>query len=253
MAMNEIQLTGICTELAGMMIAYGAEIYRVEDTIDRICRSYGYKNAEIYATPANFIITVKNEQGVPVTDSKSIMGRETNLDRVGRINELSRYICRTTPEADVIYKRIEEIKSRSTYSGRVIFISYFVVGAAFTVFFGGAWLEAVFGGILALMVKLITDRLNKVRASAFLNAVVCSMLISFVAVGISRIGFVPRFDKMIIGASMTLVPGVAMTNCMRDFISGDFISGIYTLTEALLTAVGLAVGAGSAVAAVIKF
>ena len=52
---------------------------------------------------------------------------------------------------------------------------------------------------------------------------------------------------------MALVPGVALTNCMRDFISGDFISGIYTLTEAVLIAVGMAVGAGSAVAAVIKF
>lgn len=50
-----------------------------------------------------------------------------------------------------------------------------------------------------------------------------------------------------------MFPGVALTNCMRDFISGDFISGIYTLTEAVLIAVGMAVGAGSAVAAVIKF
>lgn len=251
--MNEIQLTGICAEIARLMIIYGAEIYRVEDTIARICRAYKHEEAEIYATPANFIITVKDKNNVPYTDSKSISGRETNLDRVGKINELSRFICSEKPGADVILRKLEQIKERKTYSPTVIYISYFISGAAFTLFFNGTPIEALFGGLLGLVINFITVRLQRVKASAFLNAVACSMAISLLAVIINYIGFVPRFDKMIIGASMALVPGVALTNCMRDFISGDFISGIYTLTEALLIAVGMAVGAGSAVAAVIKF
>ncbi|MBP1545984.1 MAG: threonine/serine exporter family protein [Oscillospiraceae bacterium] len=251
--MNEIQLTGICAEIARLLIKYGAEIYRVEDTISRICRAYDHSEAEIYATPANFIITVKDKNNVPCTDSKSISGRDTNLDRVGKINELSRFICSEKPEAEIILKKLELIKNRKTYSPAVIYTSYFVAGGAFTMFFGGTPLEALFGGILGLVIHFLSIKLKKVGASAFLNAVVCSMAVSFLAVAISYIGFVPRFDKMIIGATMALAPGVALTNCMRDFISGDFISGIYTLTEALLIAVGLAVGAGSAVAAVIRF
>lgn len=251
--MTEVQITGICAEFARMMIIYGAEIYRVEDTISRICTSYGFENAEIYTTPANFIITVKDKNGVPFTDSKSITGRETNLDRVGRLNELSRMICRVKPDAETIQRNLDEVRCRKTYHPLIVIASFFVVGLAFTIFFGGSWYEAIFGGLLALVIKFITDKLNKVRASTFLNAVVCSMAISLIAVGLHTLGVIPAFDKMIIGASMTLVPGVAMTNCMRDFISGDFISGIYTMTEALLTAVGLAVGAGSAVAAVIRF
>lgn len=251
--MTEIQLTGICAEIARMMIAYGAEIYRVEDTISRICRAYGHDEAEIYATPANFIITVKDKNSVPYTDSKSITARETNLDRVGKINELSRFICARKPSAELILHHIDNINARHIYSSPVIYLSYAVVGSAFTIFYGGTWLEAMFGAVLALVIRFIEGRLRRVNASAFLNAVICSMAISLIAVGISKIGFVPRFDKMIIGASMALVPGVAMTNCMRDFISGDFLSGIYTLTEALLTAAGMALGAGSAVAAVIKF
>lgn len=250
--MTEIQLTNICSEIARLMIKYGAEIYRVEDTISRICRSYGHEEAEIYATPANFIITVKDKNNIPVTDTKAIKGRETNLDRVGRINELSRYICSKTPSAENIWEKLEAIKCRPTYSNAVIFISYFVTGAAFTVFFGGTALEALFGALLAVVIKAAEHMLVRIKASTFLKAVLCSAIVSFLAVGICRMGFVPRFDKMIIGASMCLVPGVAMTNCMRDFISGDFLSGIYTMTEALLTAAGMAVGAGSAVAAVIK-
>ena len=86
--MTEIQLTEICAEFAIMLVSYGAEIYRTEDTIHRICTAYGYKNAEIYVTPANFIITVKSPDGVPITNSKNVSGRNTNLDRVGKLNEL---------------------------------------------------------------------------------------------------------------------------------------------------------------------
>lgn len=251
--MNETRLAAVCAELARMMIIYGAEIYRVEDTVTRICSAYGHDEAEVYATPANFMITLKDKNNTPITENKVIRGRDTNLDRLGRINELSRRICAKKPPVDLIEKKLEEIKERPAYSAFTIYVSFAVVGAAFTVFFGGSMVEAAYAAILALIVRFIEGRLRMVRASTFLNAVVCSMVISVLAVMISGVGLVPRFDKMIIGASMCLVPGVAMTNCMRDFISGDFYSGIYTMTEALLTAAGLAVGAGSAVAAVIKF
>ena len=38
--MTEIQLTEICAEFAIMLVSYGAEIYRTEDTIRRICTAY---------------------------------------------------------------------------------------------------------------------------------------------------------------------------------------------------------------------
>ena len=40
---------------------------------------------------------------------------------------------------------------------------------------------------------------------------------------------------------------LTLTNCMRDFIAGDFLAGLYTMTEALLVAIGMAVGAASAI------
>ena len=53
-------------------------------------------------------------------------------------------------------------------------------------------------------------------------------------------------DKIIIGLVMTLVPGVAITNSVRDVIAGDFIAGQTKMTEALLTATSIALGTGIA-------
>ncbi|MFQ7474032.1 MAG: threonine/serine exporter family protein, partial [Anaerovoracaceae bacterium] len=52
------------------------------------------------------------------------------------------------------------------------------------------------------------------------------------------------YEPIIIGSIMLFVPGVAITNSIRDFLSGDMLSGIARMTEAVLTAVSLAAGAG---------
>ena len=43
---------------------------------------------------------------------------------------------------------------------------------------------------------------------------------------------------------MLFVPGVAITNSIRDFLSGDMLAGLTRMVEAFLTAVSLAAGAG---------
>ena len=45
---------------------------------------------------------------------------------------------------------------------------------------------------------------------------------------------------------MNLVPGIAITNCMRDIMAGDMFAGLTKLTESLLTATAIALGAGIA-------
>ncbi len=51
-------------------------------------------------------------------------------------------------------------------------------------------------------------------------------------------------EAVISGAIMPLLPGLAMTNAIRDSMQGDLISGLVRGTEAIIIAIGLAVGAG---------
>lgn len=43
---------------------------------------------------------------------------------------------------------------------------------------------------------------------------------------------------------MSLTPGVALTNSMREFMAGDMVSGVSRLTEALLIATAIALSTG---------
>jgi uncharacterized membrane protein YjjP (DUF1212 family) len=59
--------------------------------------------------------------------------------------------------------------------------------------------------------------------------------------------FVPyiRLDNIIIGGIMLLVPGLSITNAMRDTMSGDLVAGTARAVEAFFITVGIVAGSAS--------
>lgn len=51
-------------------------------------------------------------------------------------------------------------------------------------------------------------------------------------------------QSVITGTLMLLVPGIAITNSLRDIIGGDFVSGLSRMIEAILIAASIAIGVG---------
>ena len=49
-------------------------------------------------------------------------------------------------------------------------------------------------------------------------------------------------NKIIIGNIMYLIPGIALTNSLRDMVSGDIMSGLLRLFDAVLVAAAIAAG-----------
>ena len=49
-------------------------------------------------------------------------------------------------------------------------------------------------------------------------------------------------DKVIIGNIMLLIPGVGLTNALRDLLVGDNIAGLIRLIEAVIMALAIAAG-----------
>ena len=74
-----------------IMMKSGAEIYRVEDTIERICKSCGIEDVNVFATPTGIFVSTDNEESTnTVTYIKRIRSSETDLTRISRVNQFSR-------------------------------------------------------------------------------------------------------------------------------------------------------------------
>lgn len=239
--MNSQELAGAVSRFGAMMLSCGGEINRVEDSIARICAAYGYNDVGVFAIPRTLIITV-TENGVPVTRLENIKDKTVNLDRVARLNALSRFICRVRPDAGCIARRLDNIEKSPVYGRYSVIAAYFLSASAYAMFFGGGINEAAAAGLAGIAVRLMSRFSSKTDAGVFFENLMCAVVMSACAMLLAACGFAPRYDKTIIGALMTLVPGVTLTNGARDFIAGDFFAGTYTLIEALLTALGIAAG-----------
>ncbi len=72
--------------------------------------------------------------------------------------------------------------------------------------------------------------------------VVCASIAGFAAIGLVNLGLADNLNAIIIGNVMLLIPGVGLTNGIRDLLCGDIVSGLLRLCESILVAISVAIG-----------
>ncbi len=244
--MNFDQLLNVSMRLGTMLLENGAEIYRVEESIRRMVLAYGAREVDVYAIPNTIIVTLMTTQHINLTKTKRIHDRTTNLDKVERLNHLCRQICQNTPDLNIVDAQLDEISKRPIYGFYAQLMAYAITSSMFTLFFGGEFVDAFWSFWIGPLLKITAYHLTKLRTNPFFTTILCSFLCGLLSNLICHFHLALHVDKMIIGLVMNLVPGVAITNSVRDIIAGDFIAGQTKMTEALLTATSIAVGTGIA-------
>lgn len=229
------------------MLESGAEAYRVEDSLLRLCRAYGAEAGEIFAIPSLLIVSICDPDGHSHTRIRRLYRRGTDLHRVDRLNSLCRDLCRDTPPFSQVDGELARLAAQTGFSPPLLVAGYAFVAAFFTPLFGGDFFDALCALAAGASIGLLKLPMDRHGTNSFFVGTVCSMVAALVAIAGVRLGVGRHLDKIIIGAFMGLVPGVAITNFMRDVLAGDLFSGITKLTESLLTATALALGAGIAI------
>ena len=79
------------------MLRAGAEVGRVEDSMYRMCKSYGFTHADIWVIYSNIQATVETAEGDIITQIRHIPSTSSNFDKLDYLNNLSRRVCRQTP------------------------------------------------------------------------------------------------------------------------------------------------------------
>ena len=83
------------------------------------------------------------------------------------------------------------------------------------------------------------------KTSKFITNIFGSAFVTLVSLITFSVGLPVLYDKIIIGAIMPLVPGIALTTSIRDFFNGDYLSGAIHMIDAVLTAFCIAAGVGT--------
>lgn len=240
--MTLTQLSHIAMEMGIILLSSGAETYRVEESMHRICIALGAKEAEIFVVPTTIIISVTLADNKPLTRTSRIHSRQTDLTKVTQLNHLTRQICQQAPDYGTLLGEIKRINHLPAYPYFFQVLAFAFIAQMFTLFFGGNMHDGVVAFLIGISVKLQFDLMRKLDANSFFTHIVSGLIVSLITIAATNLNFVDTMDTIIIGSIMTLVPGLAITNSIRDIIAGDYLSGLTKGVEALFIGAGIAAG-----------
>lgn len=242
---NKLRKLLILASLAGeIMLQNGGETYRVEDTIVRICRSRkAIKYVDVFVIPTGIFISI-DYNGELISYLKRIKNVGINLSKVHMVNQFSRDFVNSDVTVEDGIKSLKRIRNMKSYSKITIATFGGLASGFFCILFGGMILDFIASFVASFFVLFILKNLEKLNLTFFINNLLGAILASSFAYLLIKLGLGINLDKIIIGTIMPLVPGVSITNGIRDTMSGDYLSGLSKSMEAMFAAFAIALGVG---------
>lgn len=244
-ATQSYDIMEVCLLAGKIMLQSGGETYRVEDTMMRIAASFGIEKSHSYVTPTGIIFSVEAEEPTR-TKLIRISERSTDLKKVAAVNSISRSISSGEVSLHEALEKLKKIDSLNlTFPFMVQVAAASSASGCFMIMFNGGWndfIPAMIAGGLGYFSFVYFHRFVPIK---FFSEFLASFIIGLLSFVFVKIGVGHQLDKIIIGSVMTLVPGLLLTNAIRDLMAGHLVSGLSKGAEAFLTA--FAIGTGIAV------
>lgn len=236
----------IAVYAAELMMKNGAEIYRVEDTVTRICNACRIYNVEVFATPTGIFVSLDSgdEEDNPLTYIKRIHSTGTDLSKISKINHFSREFTTTDLSVEDGMEILKKIDNDEQFPFFIRLLGAVIACFFFSLIFNGTLIDACITAFSGICCYSLSTLLQRADVNSFIRSFICCGLAAIIALTAATSINNASYDPIMIGTIMLFVPGAAITNAIRDFLSGDMLSGLARLMEAILTAVGLACGAG---------
>ena len=221
--MEKDKLLDLAVDLGYELSMAGAETFRVEESINRILRSYDME-PEVYAIPNCIHVSVTLPDGESLSEMRRVGFHGNDLEAVEALSAVSRRICAEKPEEAVGRQwLVDARKNQRQYSAFMQLLGYFTASFAFGIFFGG-------------------NLMDKYQANNFFKTLLAAIPLALIPYALGALGICQRPDMATIGTVMVLVPGLLFTYAMRDIIYGDTNSGVNRIVQVLLIAVAIACG-----------
>lgn len=241
--MDYDKLLNLGAELGRQLMTSGAEIYRVEESVTRLLTAYGLE-PQVFAIPNCLFVSVTGEDGHPRTRMYRIPAHGTDIELLEQCNDLCRRLCREIPPVEEASRLVESVPARTKHHSRQVELAgYVITSAFFAMFFGGVfwdWLSAALCGLAVGSCMLYGQRLT--GSNNFFRTMVGAAVISATALFLVTVGLGRDLEAITIGTLMVLVPGMALTNAMREIMAGDIFSGLHRTAEVILVATAIALG-----------
>ena len=240
------QVLHLAVDMAETLLQNGAEIFRVEETIEHVCAHFEIESVDFFIMSNGIFITAEDRGAQVFAKVKHVPLSSTHLGIVTEVNHLSREISAGEIALEEAQEKLAEIKKIPPKRSYFRVLAAGLGSACFCYLLGGNIWESLMTVMIGMLVYVFVIFSEKHSLTRMITNIVGGALITLLAIGMESLDFpfdISR-DKMIIGSIMPLIPGLAFMNAIRDIANSDFLSGTVRIIDALLVFVYIAVGAG---------
>jgi uncharacterized membrane protein YjjP (DUF1212 family) len=253
MAVKRIMETRSVMEIAlkagEILLTSGAEIYRVEDTVRRICRCYGV-DCESFVLPTGIFLSTTGNAPESISFVKRIHGMAVNLHRIELINAFSWHLQEHPMAYGEAIQVLESIEKVGSWSFSMHLIASGVAAFAFTLLFAGSFYDGMIAMGISMFIYLIKVKISQIGFFQFFQYFISGVLAG--GIGLFAVELFPplrlNLYKIIIGSLMIQLPGIGITNGVKDALYGDISSSLSRLGEAVFITAAMGTGVGLAIA-----
>lgn len=220
-----------------VLLENGAEISRVEETMERIAENYGEKGEKFFVLSNGIFAT-----GQSYASAEFIPIKGARLDKVVDVNQLSRDIASQKMPLAEARMRLESIKHKPAKPSWEQFLGAAFGCGAFCALFGGSLLDCLASLVAAVLLNLFAMKVTTPYLSKTLGNICAGFLGTLLCIIFHGLGFGENLGNMVVGTLILLIPGVAFTNGLRDVANEDYLAGMTRLIDALMMFLCIAIG-----------
>ena len=231
------RILNLASDAGHLLLQNGAEISRVEDTMERIATHFGVQNENFFVLSNGIFTTGKSYANV-----KFIPIKGARLDKVVAINQFSRDVSAGKYTLDQAERRLEEIRRLPEKPLWEQVAGAALGSGAFCAIFGGSLLDCAAALVAGTLVYLFVALVSARAWPKALSNICGGLLGTAVCILFNRLGFGQNLGNMIVGTLIPLIPGVAFTNGLRDIAGEDYLAGMTRLLDALMVFLCIALG-----------
>lgn len=235
-------LLEIASNAGELLLENGAEVYRAEETVERIVSSIeNVKDVDVYSTFNGIMISY--QVGSDIKSSvRKVKSRKYNLSKIDKINTFSRNFCKGDYDFYQALDILDGINKEQSVPITYEIMGVAIATAAFTAVINKNALEIMVAFFVGLVAVIITNKIEKKKLGFFINNFFTGNLISLITLGFKFLLPDITIDNIIIGAMMPFFAGALLTTGVRDLMSGNVTSGLTAALTAILTTIALALG-----------
>lgn len=234
------------TELGRRMLLSGANIERVEVTIQRLCHAYGLHNVNNQTMTTSIFVGATDKDGHYRDRRVAVPACGLDMEKLRKLNRLGYKVTEELPNPADLMNILNEEDNAKPYPLYVTLIAQIIAMLALGRLFGGAWQDLIVIAVASTGLFFLMKLQAKIHIAKIIANFIAMFLAGLLALGSYLIGFSQHVFVILITLAFFLVPGIQMVNAARNLLCGNEMNGIIEMLKVALEVLTIAAGLAAA-------